>query len=166
MWIVCPVLIVILMWSWQTSPGSQIGITQTWATEPGILFWHKDFIHIKGTWECLGEVSKKYSFSELLRFFPNAHSVLWGVSWNHRSVLVSCLLCFGCSCWSVFGGAGIGKNLGNLGLYTLTLLKTKYLFLLSSSHTQKKCQTLLHINPRNQVLHSFTDYFEYTKKCM
>lgn len=56
---------------------------------------------------------------------------------TETSVLVSCLLCFGCSCWSVFGGAGIWKNLGNLGLYTLTLLKTKYLFLLSSSHTKK-----------------------------
>ena len=55
------------------------------------------------------------------------------------SVLVSCLLCFRCSCWSALGGGGglgSGKIVRNLGLCTLTLLKTKYLFLLSSS--QKK----------------------------
>lgn len=29
---------------------------------------------------------------------------------TETSVLVSCLLCFGCSCWSVFGGGqGSGK---------------------------------------------------------
>ena len=82
---------------------------------------------------------------------------------TETSVLVSCLLCFGCSCWSVFGGAGIWKNLGNLGLYT-DLVKDKiFVFAILFTH-KKKCQTLFHINPRNQVLHSFTDYFEYTKK--
>ena len=59
---------------------------------------------------------------------------------TETSVLVSCLLCFRCSCWSAFGGGGGGQGSGkivrNLGLCTLTLLKTKYLFLLSSS--QKK----------------------------
>ena len=70
------------------------------------------------------------------------------------SVLVSCLLCFRCSCWSAFGGGGGGQGSGkivrNLGLCTLTLLKTKYLFLLSSS--QKKVSETVAYQPKEPSL--------------
>ena len=85
---------------------------------------------------------------------------------TETSVLVSCLLCFRCSCWSAFGGGGglgIWKNCEKLRYLHSDLVKDK-IFVFAILFTKKKCQRLLHINPRNQVLHSFTGYFEYTKK--
>ena len=59
---------------------------------------------------------------------------------TETSVLVSCLLCFRCSCWSAFGGGGglgIWKNCEKLRYLHSDLVKDK-IFVFAILFTKKK----------------------------
>ena len=73
---------------------------------------------------------------------------------TETSVLVSCLLCFRCSCWSDFGGRGglgIWKNCEKLSSLHSDLVKDK-IFVFAILFTKKKVSETVAYQPKEPSL--------------